>query len=316
MDNSAVRRRARLWSVLAVEFALLTAAGAVAWWASVATAGPSGPDYVEIAEAAEVVPDPPSAPGAATGTYSWSCGLGHHRNADNMVASPGQPGAARHVHDYVGNVAAGAQSTDDSLAAAGTTCENGDGSVYYWPVLRSGDPRDGGEIQVPVSVTLTYRGNPAGQVVAMPRFLRASTGNARAVTSGGALARPTWTCTSAPTRRTSRYPICPAGDRVLRIFDYPNCWDGRRTDSPDHRSHTAFATPNGRCPHGTFPVPQLRIEIAYQLPADARFTIDTIPEQRNSPLTDHADLINVMPEALMAEVVRCLNTGLACRSGN
>jgi hypothetical protein len=252
------------------------------------------------------------AAGAATGTYTWSCGLGNHRNSDNVVVSPGKPGAAQHVHDYVGNVSTDASSTDDSLAEAGTSCDNGDRSAIYWPVLRVRNG-DGAVIQVPVSVTLTYFGSPAGPVVAMPRFLRASTGDAKAVTSGGRFARPTWTCASAPDRRTGKYPVCRAGDQVLRIFDFPSCWDGRRVDSPDHRSHVVFPQA-GSCPHGTFAIPRLRAVIAYQLPRGARFAIDTFPDQRGSPLADHADLVNVASDDLMTSIARCLNAGQTCRA--
>ncbi len=313
MDGAAFRGRASVALLLAVELALLGAvAGLGWWWSDRVAAGPNGPDYVDIDVATMQPAEPLPAPGAATGTYEWSCGLGNHRNSDNMVVSPRTPGAAQHVHDYVGNVSTDADSTDDSLAEAGTSCDNGDRSAFYWPVLRAYE-RGEAVIQVPVSVTLTYSGSPAGPVVAMPRFLRASTGDAKAVTSGGRFARPTWTCGSAPERRTGKYPICPAGDQVLRIFDLPSCWDGRRTDSPDHRSHVVFPQA-GSCPHGTFAIPRLRAVIAYQLPRGARFAIDTFPDQRGSPLADHADLVNVASDELMAEIVRCLNAGLTCRA--
>ncbi|HEY0697851.1 MAG TPA: DUF1996 domain-containing protein [Micromonospora sp.] len=325
MNSSARHGVARLCAVVAVEIALLAGSGAVAWWGPRIVPDAVGPDQVPITEAAEVSPDPPAAPGAATGTYAWSCGVSHHHDRDNVVRAPGVPGAARHLHDYAGNLAAGAHATDDVLAASATTCDNGDRSVYYWPVLQLGsggypaDPRTAGRsrppaAQAPVSVLLTYRGSPTGPVVASPRFLRAVTGDARAATDGATLARPTWTCASAPHRRTGSYPACPPGDRVLRVFDFPSCWDGRRTDSPDHRSHLVFATGTGSCPHGTFAVPRLRIEVAYRLPDGARFAIDTLPEQRGDPSTDHADLVSALPEELMREVVDCLNTGRTCRS--
>jgi hypothetical protein len=318
MDGAALRGRASVALLLAVELALLGAvAGLGWWWSDRVAAGPSGPDYVDIDAATMQPPDPLPAPGAATGTYSWSCGRGNHRNADNMVVSPQTPGAAQHVHDYVGNVTTDANSTDDSLAEADTTCDNGDRSAYYWPVLRvyqrAGAPRSEGVIQVPVSVSLTYFGSPVGPVLAMPRFMRASTGEAKAVTSGGRFARPSWTCASAPDRRTGKYPVCPPGDQVLRIFDFPSCWDGRRTDSPDHRSHIVFPQA-GSCPHGTFAVPRMRAVIAYQLPHRALYAIDTFPDQRGSPLADHADLVNVASDELMAGIVRCLNAGLTCRA--
>jgi hypothetical protein len=148
----------------------------------------------------------------------------------------------------------------------------------------------------------------------MPRFLRVVTGNARAVTAGAAagVIRTRWSCSGSPDRATNLYPLCPDGQQVVRTFVFPGCWDGRRTDSPTHRDHVVFAARDGSCPHDTFPVPQLRIQVAYRVPPGRGFAIDTAPEQRHSPITDHADFIDVMPDPLMAQVVACLNDGRRC----
>lgn len=294
-----------------------------------------GPDYVDIRTVPGGNADPEPAPGAATGTYTWDCGRNSngHRNTANVVVVPGMPGPAHHVHDYVGNLSTDVSSTVDSLAGGGTTCANGDESTYYWPVLRTlttahpghdgtgaqpGAPSASpaaehfGEIQVPVSLTLTFYGNPRTPVVAMPSLLRATMGDAVAITNGGARAQATWTCSDTPDRRTTRYPVCAPGQRVLRVFDFPSCWDGRRVDSADHRQHVVFPSAGGGCPAGTFAVPRLRLVAAYDITPGARYQIDAFDGQRNSPLTDHAFFVNVMPEPLMAQVVRCLNAGEAC----
>ncbi|MET7747933.1 DUF1996 domain-containing protein [Micromonospora sp. NPDC005367] len=293
-----------------------------------------GPDFVDIRAVPSRPSAPATAPGAATGTYTWDCGRNEngHRNTANIVTAPGFPGQAHHVHDYVGNVSTAVDSTLRSLAAAPTTCHNGDRSTYFWPVLRTVEPagtdpsvtpggtgdatgHEGhdGEIQVPVEVTLTYSGNPRGNVVAMPQQLAGTVGDAVAVTNGGAHAAATWTCSSMPGRRTTAYPACPPGDRVLRIYDFPSCWDGRRTDSQNHRIHLTFPTREGNCPRNTFPVPRLRLTLSYDLPPGVRFQIDAFDGQRNSPLTDHAFFVNLMPDPLMTKVVSCLNSGQTCR---
>ncbi|MEH1130539.1 DUF1996 domain-containing protein [Micromonospora sp. CPCC 206061] len=265
------------------------------------------PYYAEVT--ATGVESPP-----APRTYTWSCGrnLEGHRNTANYVVAPGVPGPPHHVHDYVGNLSTGLDSTDATLAAAPTTCANGDKSTYYWPVLRKGARADTGHgaIEVPAAVTLTAYPDPGGPVVEMPRLLRATTGDARAATHDAGLARPSWTCAGAGPPGP-RYPLCPGGARLLRVFEFPSCWDGRRVDSPDHRAHLVFPAPEG-CPRGTFAVPRLRLTVAYERPDGDRFAIDGFPDQRGSPVTDHAFLVNLMPEALMAQVVRCLNTGAGC----
>ena len=43
--------------------------------------------------------------------------------------------------------------------------------------------------------------------------------------------------------------------------------------------------------------------------AGAIYAIDSFPDQRCSPLTDHADFIDVMYARLPAQVVACLNEG-------
>ena len=98
---------------------------------------PSAADYLAIA-AAPVTAAAVPGPDASVGTFSADCGrnVDGHRNSDNFFVSPGVAGGAHHLHDYVGNTSTDRDSTDASLAAAGTTCTRDDRSTYYWPVLR------------------------------------------------------------------------------------------------------------------------------------------------------------------------------------
>jgi hypothetical protein len=228
-----------------------------------------------------------------------------------------------HEHDYVGNVSTNAFSTNRSLSSAATTCDAGDRSTYVWPVLRvigrhSGAPSppvagNTGRILIPDSVLVEFRGNATTNVVAMPRFLHAVTGNATAHSQQGRnAAHVQWGCSAVPGKSTARYPLCPAGQQVTRTFDFPDCWDGLRTDSPNHRAHLVFTLDNGACPPQTFPVPRLHIVLSYTVPAGASFAIDTMPDQDRAPITDHSDFIEVMPEPLMAHAVTCINSGTHC----
>jgi hypothetical protein len=265
--------------------------------------------YLPIADAPRLPPAPAAGPDASTGSYVSRCGRNEnaHINADNVITSPGQPGAAHHGHEYVGNLATDAYATDQVLASAGTACAGGDLSSYSWPVLRV----DGERVQ-PSSVLVEFRGNPVGKVVAMPRFLRVVTGNALAHTTGGGMSSAQWTCAGHTDRATPLYPLCPRGRQLLRTFDFPSCWDGRRTDSPTHREHVVFPAANGVCPRDTFAIPQLRVQVTHTVPPGRSFAIDTFPEQQGSPTTDHADFIDVMPDTVMANVVACLNGGRRC----
>ncbi|GLF94651.1 DUF1996 domain-containing protein [Streptomyces yaizuensis] len=274
------------------------------------------------------IPHPPR-PGAdaSYGSLTQDCGRNEkgHYNADNMVTSPGLVGGAHHTHEYVGNVSTDARSTDRSLAAAATTCAGGDLSPYYWPVLRRLDRKgadrhahgggsDGntGEILPPASVKIEFLGNPVAKVVPMPRFLRLVTGDPVAATTNDERVRAQWGCTGRPDRAGRHYPRCPAGSGPTRTLEFPSCWNGLHTDSPDHRAHAVFPAPSGLCPPATFPVPRLRVTLAYRLPHGVPYAIDSFPEQKRHPKTDHAFFVNVMPEQRLARIARCVNEGRRC----
>lgn len=464
-----------------------------------ACAGETGPfveDFIDIRQVRPVFNQPRFRRGGSRGSFISRCGRNenNHRNSDNFIVSPGVTNGAHHLHDYVGNLSTDAFSTDESLAAAGTTCRLGDKSTYFWPVLRAitpvdqrpqretpqqnsqnqqdqnqnnqnqdvqngqqqngqnqgvqgqvtpdqagngqnqgvqnqdnpnlsnqnenrnfsnrfnkfnrfssfnnrtfdrfgnrnqnpdngiqngnqnqdqvqnpvqdpgqqgvdqgqqavdqglvqdqgqqqnqgqqqgadqpqqqqgqqqapqqnaGEPggaADGnvGRILRPTSVIIQFRGNPVSRVSPMPRFIRVITGDARAATNGGANARAQWTCTGFTNRITTQYPLCPRGSQVVRIADFPSCWDGVNTDSANHRTHIVFPDQNGRCPQGTRAVPQLRIILTYRVPPGRSFALDSFPEQLHNPITDHNDFVNVMPERLMNFVVACINSGRHC----
>jgi len=159
-------------------------------------------------------------------------------------------------------------------------------------------------------VEITFTGSPVSRVVPMPRFLRMITGDPAALTSGRGRAR--WSCAGYEDRHTDRYPECAPGSAVLRTFDFPSCWDGRNTDSPSHRAHAEFPGSNGVCRPGTFPMPKLRVRVAYDVPAGRPYAVDSFPEQLRDPRTDHAMVVNVMPVGLMDRVTTCLNAGETC----
>jgi hypothetical protein len=49
-----------------------------------------------------------------------------------------------------------------------------------------------------------------------------------------------WTCTPNYTGTFGTLPTCPGGSVEMRVY-FPQCWDGSRLDSPDHRSHITYA---------------------------------------------------------------------------
>ncbi|MFG2603590.1 DUF1996 domain-containing protein [Streptomyces sp. NPDC048514] len=301
--------------------------------------GPVVSDYADITSVQPGVPNPPRQSGASRGTFASDCGVNANGlfNSDNVIVAPGVSNGAHHFHDYVGNQGNSAFASDDDLANAGTSCvDQGDRSTYYWPVLRlqngkqerdAGSPGGGtegnaGQIVTPAQVTLTFEGNPRAKVIAMPRLLRIITGDAKAFVNGPGNANASWSCTGFEDRQLKdKYPLCPQGSDVVRTFRFQSCWDGRNIDSANHRTHVAFTAPDGSCPAGFSPVPQLVQRIVYDVKAPSLqdggrtvplFAVDSFPEQLHKPVTDHGDFINVFDEGLMRKMVDCINSGRTC----
>ncbi|GLZ34655.1 hypothetical protein Lesp02_68420 [Lentzea sp. NBRC 105346] len=312
----------------AVVALVVVAAAAVLAGTSEGAQTPGDDQYVEIADVAQTI-TPKVTENGSSGQYTIRCGSNaeRHLNADNPVMSPGTPAGAHHTHEYVGNSSADYTSTDDSLEKAKSTCDK-DLSSYFWPVLRltdgvghdahapgGGEHGNTGEVVPPKSVTITYVGNPASKVLPMPRFLRMITGDPMALTHQyGDRVRAKWSCSGHQDRYTTKYPLCENGESVVRSYEFASCWDGGNIDSASHRTHIVHPSAAGICPARTFPVPQLRLTVTYDVPKGRPFAIDSFPEQHRDPASDHAMYINVMPAAMMNELVRCINEGRSCSS--
>nr|CTQ91949.1 secreted protein [Kibdelosporangium sp. MJ126-NF4] len=441
-------------------------------------AGANKSQYVDITTVKPNVQQVGNKRDASKGTFTVNCGRNEngHFNADNFIAQPGIKMGAEHLHDYVGNLSANANSNNKSLAKSGTTCKNGDKSAYFWPVVRintkdrqatengtrasdgnwqryeqeqqdaaveKNEPRvdckdvaselpedlpdevspaieqelkaldtqreeadkklegtknadqevvsplteqrkqtltklsqtlqqqgkakdlsqlaqcgikqpnnggvtdngdqnndvntegtdrshqhkpgdqnleigiNKGTIQRPVKAELTFRGNPNTKIKAMPRFMRILTGDAKVSTNGQKNARKVWTCTGFENKvLLDKYPICPQNSQIMRIHDFPSCWDGKNVDSANHRDHIVHREANGTCKRGFVPVPELRISLTYNIPRDVQlkrqFTLDSFAQEKNNPASDHNDFANVMSECIMFRLVKCINSGKRC----
>ncbi|MFI7600319.1 DUF1996 domain-containing protein [Actinoplanes sp. NPDC049681] len=94
--------------------------------------------FVPIEKVAANVTPPRTRATGSKGRFVVDCGTNGNGkfSPDNPVAQPGIKNGAEHVHDFVGNLAITANSSDADLEASGTTCRNGDKSSYFWPVVR------------------------------------------------------------------------------------------------------------------------------------------------------------------------------------
>ena len=174
-----------------------------------------------------------------------------------------------------------------------------------------------GKIIQPAQVKIEYLGNATSKVTPMPKFLKMVVGDAKPTSRGPANARNTWTCSGFEDRLSDKYVICPNGSKVMRVHDFAGCWDGKNTDSANHRDHVAFADKqSGACPKGFKAIPQLRISISYNIPRDVQekgqYQLDAFPEENHNPFSDHNDFANVNSDQTMAQIAKCINDGRKC----
>lgn len=306
-------------------------------------AGPFADDFIDIKDVPPNSRDLPNGLAAngrtgSTGSFTTRCGVNENKlyNSDNIIVAPGVANGAHHVHDYVGNQNNSSLSSDDDLLAAETSCQNkGDKSSYFWPVLRVQDgtrefdaDADGGGAEGNVGrilqaeeAQLRFVGNKKSRVVPIPKLMRIITGDAKAFTNGLKNANTSYSCTGFEDRQsTDKYVLCPEGSKLVRTSNFQSCWDGKNTDSANHRDHVAFVNPDGSCPEGFKAIPQLQVRLVYDVPMPTiengqiknPYAVDSFPEQLHKPITDHNDFINVMDERLMNKVVKCINRGKHC----
>jgi Domain of unknown function (DUF1996) len=122
-----------------------------------------------------------------------------------------------------------------------------------------------------------------------------------------------WTCHEDHGWGAAKPPSCGAKHVTLRIT-FPDCWDGRLLDSPDHRSHMAYSAGGmelgpQRC-SASHPVvvPQLQLNVVYPIHDGTGVKLAS-----GSILTAHADFFNGWkPSVLRRRLDDVLNGGKAC----
>jgi hypothetical protein len=193
---------------------------------------------------------------------------------DDPIVYPGRPGAS-HLHIFYGNsrvnantTAANIRSNCQSAAAGGTAnC-----SAYWMPAFIDGRgrpvvPNPGGVRQYHDDMILYYKtgytlrdDEVRRQVV--PPGLRMIAGNANATGPQGGGVDINYSCDEGPGSRS--IPNCRPGQEMIASISFPNCWNGRDLDSPDHQSHMAYASGGSGCPSShPVPIPEIRLNAHY-----------------------------------------------------
>jgi hypothetical protein len=232
-----------------------------------------------------------------------------HRNADDPIVYPGQPGKS-HDHTFIGNDSTDAFSTPGTMLGATSSCRRpGDTAGYWAPTLVSAS---GAPIE-PRAATVYYRRHTLRPVQAFPPGFKLIAGNSKATTPQSRLVT-FWNCGPlAGVRPSSSIPTCPGAGRMglaLHV-QFPDCWDGVSLDSPDHRSHMAYSV-RGRCP-ADHPVPMPAIQVNLRYPSAGGPGLQL---SSGGQFSGHADFFNAWQQgALTALVNGCLNALRHCQQG-
>src|SRR5437868_2846014 len=252
---------------------------------------------------------PPITPLNDLGAFRFLCHPGQLLH-DDPIVYPGQPGKS-HLHMFIGNTGANANSTYQSLrTTGGSTCDNQgqsfaiNRSSYWTPAMMDG----AGDAVLPDYVLVYYKRFPAsgpgcvgpmavGICTDLPNGLRFIFGyNMTTMTGGptGIGTRDYWSMSyqcwsneanTVPIPATAQANFhtiadvaaagCPAGARLHVSIEAPTCWDGKNLDTADHRSHIVYA------PDGTDK------GMGYVCPADHPYVLPLISYQWLYTLDDN-----------------------------
>jgi len=279
------------------------------------------------------------------GAFRMSCEYSHMSN-DDPIVYPGVPNATHH-HTFFGNTAANAYSTNETLHNSGnTTCAGGilNRSGYWMPSLIN---TANGAPAKPSVVVVYYKAiddKSGAYIKAPPAGLRMIAGNAKplavADAQGGFYCQD-----QTQVMNPANWGImwqgshikgtCGGANQMLRlIVSFPQCWDGKNLDSPDHKSHMAYACGDecedatgkvtksaNSCP-ASHPVaiPNITINADFfNLDASAKYRLasDNYSTAYPGGYSLHADWMNGWDENTIGRVVKnCLNNPKNCGGPN
>ena len=259
------------------------------------------------------------------GAFRVICTPSHMSN-DDPVVYPFQQGAAHH-HTFFGNTSVNYKSDLMTFATTGnSTCKGGimNRSAYWMPSMID----TASKTAVKPDVAIFYYKNgrtPPGLINAPPKGLRMIAGNSKATSADTSKAN--FTCLS----RVPFYgwkqsiPTCNVGETMQMHVAFPQCWDGKNLDSPDHQSHMAYTvrtlTTANKCPTShPIALPEVTVNFNYKVtathnPASWRLASDNYAASLPGGFSGHADWVNGWDENFMAGIVKnCINKSVDCRA--
>ena len=191
------------------------------------------------------------------------------------------------------------------MRRAGTACgAKADRSGYWTPALIAPN----GNVVQPVSVAAYYQaGELRGRIHPYPRNLRIIAGG-----DTNNLSIAGYNCGEGLPE--SSRPLDCGQNWLKAVIVFPACWDGRRTDSPNHRSHMTYLTGRG-CPNShPVRVPKLVMHVRYPVHDATGYTLASDPMMNmHHGMSLHADFWNIWNARFLTRTVdRCLNARIEC----
>jgi hypothetical protein len=260
-----------------------------------------------VAVAATLVPLSAS-PAFASARFHIECGF-HHQRSDDPIVYPRQAGQS-HLHSFFGNTSTNANSTWLSLRRAGTNCNHkGDKAAYWIPALYKH-----GSIVRAVAGHFYYRGvhKRLSVIKAFPPGLKVIAGNHDA-TRPQSTRVIAWSCQGSSGTGQATIRDCGGGGKVKVLIKFPSCWDGKRKDSPDHKSHMHYATrlAGGArgCPRThPVPVPELTMAVSFPIRNGSGVRLSS-----GAFYTMHADFFNAWNQTSLKKLIQnCIRANREC----
>jgi hypothetical protein len=209
-----------------------------------------------------------------------------HRNTDDPIVHPGEPGAA-HSHDHFGNNSTKFDSTYESMIAATTRCTRPENTAGY----RISTVKWNGKDLKAFRAVFYYRAGGKDHTQVKP-----FDADLKVINS----ARITWRCGISDNGTASATPPTQCDNGVLGVrIIFPDCVaadaNGQQLlDSADHKEHMARSVLSSdgttrQCPDThPIPVPTLTVNVNFKIPTSS----GTVTLSSGDASTMHADFWN------------------------
>ncbi|MFB6517084.1 DUF1996 domain-containing protein [Streptomyces sp. NPDC056401] len=267
----------------------------------------------QLAQFRAMAPAPVPANSVRVPEFNATCVYSHSKPDDPIVA-PGLPGAS-HMHSFFGNRSTDAFTTTESLLShTATSCSPAKDLSSYWiPTLY-----EHGKAVEPEGMIVYYgsRLPDPTATVPFPQGFRVIAGNSKSQVPTPAGSPNQFWCAGEGGEigrsADGNWPVCAPTAQLVYQLVFPDCWDGKHLDSPDHKSHVSYNTVNGKC-SGAYPVaiPSVSFVIGYPTSGSP----DGLSLSSGMASSIHGDFFNAWDNTALGQRVKdCVVQSAKCNS--